>query len=111
MSFLSQISTRKNPEVNVFIPCFNVPKLVEIEYNGSNVPGSPLVICLPGPVSYSSTKAIPYQYNATVIENGKEKPMPILPANVNITEIGRVTRSGRIHAPLLPKPPVVPVIR
>src|ERR1051325_395791 len=75
------------------------------------MPKSPLVICLPGPISYSSTKAIPYQYNATLIEDGKEKPMPTLPANVNITEIGRVTRSGRVHAPLLPKPPVVPVIK
>src|ERR1044072_1389025 len=108
--FVSDINS-ENPEVNVVIPCFNMPKHVEIEYKGSNIPEIPLVICLPGPVSYSSTKAIPYQYNATLIKDWKEKPMPTLPANVNITEIGRVTRSGRIHAPLLPKPPVVPVIR
>src|ERR1043165_7669900 len=46
-----------------------------------------------------------------MIEDGKEKPMPTLSANVNITEIGRVTQSGRVHAPLLPKPPVVPIVR
>ena len=37
--------------------------------------------------------------------------MPSLPANVNITEIGLVTRSGRVHTPLPPKPVVVPVVR
>src|ERR1043165_8635625 len=101
----------ENPEVNVIIPCFNVPKHVEIAYNGSSIPKSPLVICPPGPVPYSSTKAIPYQYNATLMENGKEKPMPTLPANVNITEIGRVTRSGRVHTPLPPKSPSAPVVK
>src|ERR1044072_9340290 len=43
----------ENPKVNVIIPCFNMPKYVEIECNGSNVPTSPLVICIPGPVPYS----------------------------------------------------------
>ena len=101
----------ENPEVNVVIPCFNIPEHVEIAYNGSSIPTSPLVICPPGPVPYSSTKAIPYQYNATLIEDGKEKPMPTLPVNVNITEIGRVTRSGRVHAPLPPRSPAAPVVR
>ena len=36
--FVSDINS-ENPEVNVIIPCFNVPKHVEIEYNGSNTPG------------------------------------------------------------------------
>src|ERR1044072_3555677 len=101
----------ENPEVNVVIPCFNIPEHVEIAYNGSSIPTFPLVICPPGPVPYSSTKAIPYQYNATMVENGKKKPMPTLPANVNITEIGRVTRSGRVHAPLPPRSPAAPVVR
>ena len=84
---------------------------MEIAYNGPSITTSPLVICLPGPVPYSSTRAIPYQYNATMVENGKEKPIPTLPANVNITEIGRVTQSGRVHTPLPPRPPAVPVVR
>lgn len=35
----------------------------------------PLLIRLPGPVSYASTKAIPYKYDATMIENGVEVPL------------------------------------
>ncbi len=35
----------------------------------------PLVIRLPGPVPYASTKAIPYKYNATMVENGIEVPI------------------------------------
>src|ERR1051325_8344354 len=98
------------PEVNVIIPYFNMPKRVEVEYNGPRVPDSPLVICLPGPVPYNSDKAIPYQYNTTMMENGKEKPLPTLPTIVNIGEIGRVTRSGRVYTPLPPKQPIAPAV-
>ncbi len=35
----------------------------------------PLVIRLPGLVPYVSTKAIPYKYNATMVENGIEVPL------------------------------------
>src|ERR1043165_9499513 len=66
--FVSDINS-ENPKVNVVIPCFNIPEHVEIAYNGANIPTSPLVICPPGPVPYSSTRAIPYQYNATLIED------------------------------------------
>ena len=36
---------------------------------------------------------MPYKYNTTMIENGKEVPLPSI---VNITDVSRVTRSGRI---------------
>ena len=32
----------------------------------------PLVIRLPGPVPFVSTKSVPYKYNATMIENGQK---------------------------------------
>src|ERR1044072_509526 len=98
------------PEVNVIIPCFNMPKCVEVRYNGPKVPESPLVICLPGPVPYHSNRAIPYQYNTTMIEDGKEKPIPTLSAVVNIVEIGRVRRGGHVYPPFPPKQPVVPAV-
>ena len=40
-----------------------------------------------------SEKAIPYKYGATMIEEGREVPLPSI---VNIADISRVTRSGRI---------------
>src|SRR3954468_23357830 len=54
---------------------------------------APLVIYLPGHVPYESDKAIPYKYNATFIENGKEIPLPSV---VNIADVSRVTTSGRV---------------
>jgi hypothetical protein len=80
----------------------------------------PLVIRLPGPVSYASTKAIPYKYDATMIENGVEVPL-ISPATFD-NVAGEVTtlRSGRVRPPLFQKkvvthvatitPPVAPPI-
>src|ERR1051325_7529847 len=101
----------KIPEVNVIIPYFNMPKCVEVEYNGPRVTDSPLVICLPGLVPYDSDKAVPYQYNTTMMENGKEIPIPTLSAVVNIAKIGRVTQSGRVYTPLPPKQPIAPTVR
>jgi len=52
--------------------------------------GAPLVICMPGPIPYVSEKAIPYRYNATMIEDGREIPIPPLPSVGNIAEDNRV---------------------
>ena len=57
---------------------------------------APLVICLPGPVPYVSEKAIPYRYNATMIEDGREIPIPPLPSMGNIAEDNRVLKNGRV---------------
>ncbi|MCI55139.1 hypothetical protein A2U01_0076389, partial [Trifolium medium] len=45
---------------------------------------------------YTSNRAVPYKYNATMIENGREVPIPPLPTVVNIAEESRVMRSGRV---------------
>ena len=66
---------------------------MEITYDSRKSSVTSLVICLPGPVPYQSEKAIPYKYNATMMEDGKEVPLPSV---VNITDISRVTRSGRV---------------
>ncbi|KAI5430208.1 hypothetical protein KIW84_034690 [Lathyrus oleraceus] len=86
-------------EVNVIIPCFNIPEKVEIAYH----PREPVVICPPGPMPYTSDKAVPYRYAATIIENGKEVEIKTLASVTNITANSRMTRSGRVFAP-----PVIP---
>jgi hypothetical protein len=69
----------------------------------------PLVIRLPGPVSYASTKAIPYKYDATMIENGVEVPL-VSPATVdNIAGEITALRSGKVRSPLFQKKVVTPV--
>src|SRR3954465_6685563 len=81
--------------VNVIEPCFEIPECVEIGYYGKAVV-EPLVICLPGFVPYSSDKAIPYRYNATMLEAGKEVEIKPLSSIENIADVSRVTRSGRV---------------
>ncbi|KAI5436176.1 hypothetical protein KIW84_022583 [Lathyrus oleraceus] len=71
--------------------------------NNVNRSVSPLVIRLAGPVPYSSDKCVPYQYNATMIEDGQEVPLPITESVVNIADITKVTRSGRVFNPDFPK--------
>ncbi|XP_050876207.1 uncharacterized protein LOC127079897 [Lathyrus oleraceus] len=78
-------------EVNVIVTQFNVPNLVEIIYDSRKTSASPLVISFPGPVPYKSDKAIPYKYNATMIEDGVVVPLPSV---VNIVDVSRVTKSG-----------------
>ena len=57
----------------------------------------PLVIRLPGPVPFVSTKVVPYKYNATMIENGVEVPL-VSPAVVSNIAVETTTlRSGRVH--------------
>ena len=62
---------------------------------------TPLVISLPGPVPYKSDKVVPYKYNATILEDGVEVPIQPMPDVGNITDNSRVTRSGRVFAPVI----------
>jgi len=68
----------------------------------------PLVIRLPGPVPYVSAKAIPYKYNATMIENGIEVPLVSPGVVSNIAEETTTLRSGRVRPPLFQKKIVAP---
>ena len=49
------------------------------------------MIFLPSLVPYKSDKVVPYKYNATILEDGVE----------NIAKPSRVTRSGRVFAPII----------
>ncbi|CAJ2674231.1 unnamed protein product [Trifolium pratense] len=94
-----QITYKRNEDeedVAVITPEFNIPKKVEIAFDSQKLATAPLVICLPGPLPYASSKVVPYKYHATMIENGQEIPMPTLPTSINIAEVSRVTRSGRV---------------
>ena len=64
---------------------------------------SPLVIQLAGLIPYSSDKVVSYKYNATMIENGQEVSFPIVDSIVSITDIVKVTRSGRVFNSVFPK--------
>src|SRR3954464_6679002 len=86
---------RDEDDVNVIEPCFEIPECVEIGYYGK-ASVEPLVICLPGSIPYSSDKAVPYRYNTTMLESGKEVEIKPLSSVENITDVSRVTRSGRV---------------
>jgi hypothetical protein len=89
--------------VFVIVPEFNIPKQIEVTFNSQKSAASTLVICPPGSVPYISEKAIPYKYSATMIEDGREVPLPSLPAVGNIAEDSRVLRNGRIIPTMAPK--------
>ncbi|XP_050909005.1 uncharacterized protein LOC127122761 [Lathyrus oleraceus] len=90
-------------EVNATVPRFNILELVAIAYNGHKSIVSPLVIRLVGPMPYESGRVIPYKYNATMLEDGKEVHIPSFSSVVNITDVIGVTQSGRVFAAATPK--------
>ena len=93
-------------DVCVIVPVFH-DSPVESVSQVKNV--EPLVIRLPGPVSYTSTKAIPYKYNATMVENGVEVPL-VSPATVdNVASEITTLRSGKVRPPLFQKKVVTPI--
>jgi hypothetical protein len=58
---------------------------------------------LPGPIPYASEKVIPYKYNAIMIEDGCEVPIPPLPSVGNIAEDSRVLRNRRVIPVVFPR--------
>ncbi|XP_058765542.1 uncharacterized protein LOC131639041 [Vicia villosa] len=89
------------------------PKVVENEVNVVSIPytparipiparAPPLVITLPGPVPYTSERAIPWNYGSEVFYQGTkhEIEIPVEKEDVdNVVGIGRMARSGRIFNP------------
>ncbi|KAI5442896.1 hypothetical protein KIW84_011794 [Lathyrus oleraceus] len=100
--------SRDIDDVNVIIPVFKTSERVVIQFdnnssNNVNRPVSPLVIRLAGLVPYTSDRAIPYQYNATMVENDQEVLLPTTNFVVNIADVKKVTRSGHVFGPVFPK--------
>ncbi|XP_058775661.1 uncharacterized protein LOC131649933 [Vicia villosa] len=89
------------------------PEVFENEINVASIPytptkipiparAPPLVITLPGPVPYTSEKAIPWNYGGEVFyQRAKfELRTPVEKEDVdNVVGVGRMTRSGRILNP------------
>ena len=95
-------------DVNVIVSVFKTPKRVVIQFDrsSSNIVNRsilPLVIRLAGPVPYASDRDVPYRYNATMMENGQEVPLPTTNSVVNIADIVKVTRSSCVFSPVFPK--------
>ncbi|KAI5436089.1 hypothetical protein KIW84_022510 [Lathyrus oleraceus] len=101
-------SHHADDDVNVIVPVFKQQERLAIQYDSSNIKNvsgsiSPLVIRLAGPVPYSSDKVVPYQYNATMIENGQEVSLPTTSSVVSIADVTKMTRSGRVFGPVFPE--------
>src|SRR4051812_5855323 len=92
-NIITVLANREDDEVFTISPQINQVEPMQVKYDSRKTAVAPLVIYLPGPVPYESNKAIPYKYNATYIENGKETPLLSV---VNIADISLVTRSGRV---------------
>ncbi|KAI5389576.1 hypothetical protein KIW84_075023 [Lathyrus oleraceus] len=96
-------------DVNVIVPIFKQPERLVIQYdsnsskNVDNISVSSLVIRLAGPVPYASDKVVPYQYNATMIENRQEVPLSPTSSVVSIVDVTKVTRNGRVFGPVFPE--------
>lgn len=105
MKELSLLSIPENIEnnVNVIIPRFNFPEPLEIKFDSRGSAKSPLVIYLPGPAPYQFDKVVPYKYQATMIKDGKEVPLPSMPYVVNIADVSGVTRSGCVFTTVPPR--------
>ncbi|KAI5401542.1 hypothetical protein KIW84_066134 [Lathyrus oleraceus] len=102
------IPSRDIDDVNMIIPVFKTPEHVVFQFDSNNSNNfnrsvSSLVIRLVGPVSYASDRAVLYQYNATMLENGQEVPLPTTNSVVNIADVSKVTRSGHVLGPVFPK--------
>ena len=80
--------SRDIDDVNVIMLVFKNPERVVIQFDSSNNNNvnksvSLLVIQLTDPVSYTYDRAVPYQYNATMVENGQEVPLLVADSVVN----------------------------
>lgn len=92
---LVQISHVKNDES---IP---TPEPLEIPYTLKEAQVSPLVICVPTPFPFESTKVVPWNYNTTTYVGNK--PMVLESDVTSIAGVRGMTRSGRVFAPEQPQ--------
>ncbi|GAU51264.1 hypothetical protein TSUD_412510 [Trifolium subterraneum] len=90
------VVTKKSEDVCVIVPEFNVSDRLEMIYNSGEPTVTPLVICLPGPMPYTSLRAVPYRYDATMLQDGVETPIPPLISVDNVADNSKILRSGRI---------------
>ncbi|GAU47885.1 hypothetical protein TSUD_404570 [Trifolium subterraneum] len=90
------VVTKKSEDICVIVPEFNTSDRLEMIYNSGEPTVNPLVICLPGPMPYTSLRVVPYRYDATMLQDGVEIPIPPLIYVDNIADNSKILRSGRI---------------
>ncbi|GAU51805.1 hypothetical protein TSUD_415930 [Trifolium subterraneum] len=90
------VVTKKSEDVCVIVPEFNASDRLEMIYNSGEPTVTPLVICLPGPMPYTSLRAVPYRYDATMLQDGVETPIPPFISMDNVADNSKILRSGRI---------------
>ncbi|KAK2375367.1 hypothetical protein QL285_076259 [Trifolium repens] len=103
------VVTRKDENICVIIPEFNIPERIEVTFNSEKSVVAPFVIRLSGPFPYTSQKAVPYKYDATMLQDGKETPIPPLISVDNIADSSKVLRSGRILPTIVQEKTSTPV--
>ncbi|PNX79654.1 coatomer subunit zeta-3, partial [Trifolium pratense] len=80
-------------------------KPIEIIYRKLEVPvekPESLVVHVPSPFPFKSTKVVPWNYDTSAYIQGKPMTIPD-PVVINIDGLGRMTRSGRVFAPEQPQ--------
>ncbi|GAU49442.1 hypothetical protein TSUD_407340 [Trifolium subterraneum] len=90
------VVTKKSEDVCIIVPEFNVSDRLEMIYNSGEPTVTPLVICLLGPMPYTSLRVVPYRYDATMLQDGVETPIPPLISVDNIVDNSKILRSGLI---------------
>ncbi|XP_050908986.1 uncharacterized protein LOC127122739 [Lathyrus oleraceus] len=110
LGVLQVSSLVRRDEVVAIEPIFNLPEPIEITYRRKDIVQSvnypsPVLICVPSPFPYGSTKAVPWKYDITIIdkeseESRQEKSLKVDGADVtNIARTGQMIRNGRIYTP------------
>jgi hypothetical protein len=92
------VVTRKEKDKNVCVvtPVFKTREPLVIMVNRAKPAGTPLVIFPPEQLPYSSQKAVPYNYEYTILEDGKKVPLDSSVPVDNIAESSKILRSGRV---------------
>ncbi|XP_050875855.1 uncharacterized protein LOC127079511 [Lathyrus oleraceus] len=89
-----------NKEISVIEPFFNLPEPVEITYQRKNVVHpSPVVVCMPTPFPFESTKVVPYKYYITLVDGVvDEKPKNVEESIKEATTAVPVPESGGVQS-------------
>lgn len=92
------VVTRKEKDKNVCVvtPVFKTREPLVIMINRAKPASTPLVICPPEQLPYSSQKAVPYNYEYTILEDGKRVPLDSSVPVDNIAGSSKILRSGRV---------------
>lgn len=105
------IVTRKNKDKDVCVitPVFRTREPLVIMLSQAKPTSTPLVICSPEQIPYTSQRTIPYNYEYAIIEDGKKIPLDLPIPVDNIAESSQILRSGRIIPSVVQKEAGAPV--